>query len=71
MCILWENSIHMFLSLLYIERFPGEYLASTNFKALPRFPLPVFCMTPSLPTLPEQEFTLAKAKLDSGTAGWL
>lgn len=41
-CVLWENSIHMFLSLLYVEMFLGEYLTSRKFRPFP--PLSSLCL---------------------------
>ena len=38
MCILCENSVHMFLSLLYSEVFPREYLTSPDPGASPHLP---------------------------------
>lgn len=39
MSILWENSVHMFLSLLYTEMLPREYLTSKNLSTFPHVPL--------------------------------
>lgn len=54
--------------LLYIKMFPREYPTSPNLRAPPTSP--VFCITPSLPTLYKQQFRSSKSK-PWGMPEWL